>query len=102
MAGNGEKVGRNTVKAFLRKNAGKVLILCKSRFDAMEDGVRSTGDREFHLALAADRFHENNMGVQGAWFVGGGRDWIFRFEDAERVGFEVSNSCGSFSLAVAK
>lgn len=96
-----EKVGRNTVKAFIRKNAGKVLLKVSRRFDAMVDGCEPTGQVEFKAAQATEKFPENTMGIEGAWFVGGGRDHITRWAEDGLVGFYVFNSCGSFTLAVA-
>ena len=102
MGGYGEKVGRNTVKAFLRKNAGKVLPKVSRRFDAMVDGCEPTGQVEFKLAAPAERPDPAyNMGLEGVWFVGGGRDHITRWAEGDLVGFYVFNSCGSFTLAVA-
>lgn len=91
-----------TVKAFIRKNRPQLLISCLSSFDAMQDGVRSTGDASFSPALTpdADRNHSNTLGIQGAWFVFGSRDYISEFESDGVRGFHVSNSCGSFDIGV--
>ncbi len=92
------KITLATVKSFLRKNKGKVYIATKSHFDGSVDGVMPCGDKSFTLAQPGT--HENELGIHGAWFVFGSRDWITPFEKDGMRGFEVYNCCGSFELAV--
>ena len=89
-----------TVKSFLRKNKGKVYIATKSHFDGMVDCVMPCGDKTFVLPNPEGPWHENELGIHGAWFVFGSRDWITPFEKDGMRGFEVYNCCGSFELAV--
>lgn len=97
------KVTLSTIKAFVRKNEGRLHIKEKSRFDGMVDCVMPTGDGAFHPALKDERgFTDNTMDIQGAWFVKGSRDWFTPYEDEKFVGYDISNCCGSFTLAVPK
>ena len=45
--GKMSKPTRATVKSFVKKNAEKLLICSKSRFDGMTDCVQQTGDKSF-------------------------------------------------------
>lgn len=73
----------------------------------MVDCVCSVKD-QFSLALEdvieskSSDYNERTQGIKGAWFVGSSRDYFNIYEDAEYVGFSVSNSCGSFILAIKK
>ncbi len=91
-----------TIKAYIRKNEGRLYIRCKSSFDGMVDGVRDNADQSFSLALKDERGFKNTCGIQGAWFVFGSRDWFTPFEDETFTGFEVSNCCGQFFLVTKK
>ena len=97
-----KKLTRATIKSFIRKAGKDLLISTRSRFDGMTDCVQSTDSKEFSPALLAERYCDNNMGIQGAWFVLGSRDWFTAYDNGEVTGFEVSNCCGSFILAVKK
>lgn len=94
-----KKITLSTVKAFIRKNEGKLLIDVKSKFDGMCDGVRSCGDRGFSPVQKSDGF-KNTLGIQGAWFVFQSRDYFSAFEKDGLKGIEVYNCCGSFVIAV--
>jgi hypothetical protein len=96
------KATRTTLKSFIRKSGKGLLISVRSRFDGMTDGCQDTNDREFTPALLAERACDNNYGIQGAWLVLGGRDWIESYETETHIGYKVSNCCGRFILAVAK
>ena len=91
-----------TVKSFIAKNRPNLLICQKSSYDSMEDGVRSTGNRDFSPALESDRPCSNNMGIHGAWFVMRSNDWFEAFSNDEVVGYEINNSCGTFILAIKR
>jgi hypothetical protein len=89
-----------TVKAFIRKNAGKLLIEQTSDFDGMTDCVQRC-EGGYSPVLKSDMVCDNNMGIQGAWFVFGSRDYFSEVKKDGLFGYEVCNCCGSFSLAVA-
>lgn len=94
-----KKITLATVKSFIKKNAGKLYISERSRFDGMVDCVMPSGDKSFRKAQPGT--HERSMGVSGAWFVGQSRDWFSVYVDADGFyGYNVSNCCGSFVLAV--
>jgi hypothetical protein len=97
------KITLNTIKSFIRKNP-HLYINTKSTFDGMVDGVRDCETQGFTLAQTPDegRNHKNTLGVQGAWFVFGSRDYFTAYEDDQYTGYEVYNCCGKFILATAK
>ena len=94
------KITLATIKSFLRKNSGKVYLACLSEFDGMIDGVRPCEDKTFFLATTPERVDSYNLGINGAWFVGGSRDYFYLYEENGMKGYKVSNCCGSFILAV--
>ena len=99
------KITLTTVKSFIRKNGGKLYINQKSTFDGMVDGVRSIANADFSPALtvpARANGFDNQQGIQGAWFVGGSRDYFSPYDDGKFTGFSVSNCCGQFILAIEK
>lgn len=95
-----KKVTLATVKAFIRRNRATLLIKTHSSFDGMVDCVMDTGEREFTPASNTDNYHDNNQGIRGVWFVGGSRNWFIAFDRGGLVGYETSNCCGKFSVAV--
>ena len=99
-----KKVTRATIKSFIRKNREALLIKTTSRFDGMTDGCEQTGEKEFTPALPSDKpwGEKNDLGVHGAWFVGQSRDWFSHYSDDEVEGYEISNCCGRFYLAIPK
>lgn len=88
-----------TIKAFIKKNKGQLYIQVTSELDSMTDGLRFNSEG-FKKAEQGDM--ENELGVKGAWFVGFSRDHFRKFESVCFIGYRVSNSCGSFNLAVMK
>lgn len=96
---NFSKITLATVKSFIRKNEA-LFILCKSSFDGMTDGVETIRGARFEPAVKTTRFVENTLGIEGAWVVGGSRNYFRPFISDEFVGIEVFNCCGSFVLAV--
>ena len=92
------KITKATFKSFVKKNRANILINVKSSFDGMVDGCVSH-DGGFVKASDADFIHENNLGIQGVWLVGGSRDYFTAFEKNGLKGIEVSNCCGRFIVA---
>lgn len=91
-----------TVKAFVSKNRPALLISLRRSFDAMTDGMEYHSDKDFHPVQESGHV-EHTLGIQGAWFVGGaGRNYIRPYDDGRVQGFEISNCCAGFVLAVAK
>lgn len=91
-----------TVKSFIRKNQSRLLVSFKSSFDAMVDGVVRSDDAAFRPVIPSESPSQYDLGIRGAWFVRNSRDYFSIYEDPERVGFSVYNSCGSFVLAIPK
>lgn len=90
-----------SVKAFIRNNQGKLFIHVLSKFNSQTDGVERVGTG-FDLACMDLDHPAHTFGITGAWFVGEGRDTISVYEEAHFEGFKITNSTGSFILAVAK
>lgn len=97
------KITLATVKSFIRKNWANLHIKCTSDFDGMDDSIHHDPSAQFHPVKQDDRGCESNtLGIAGAWFVKGSRDYFSAYEDRLMVGIDVSNCCGSFILAVPK
>jgi len=97
-----KKTTTATVKSFIRKNISRLLIKVTSDFDGMIDCVTSTGDKRFVPVSKADTpIESNNMGLRGVWFTTS-RNGVYPFETETHIGYEVSNCCGAWTVAVAK
>jgi hypothetical protein len=96
-----KKITIATVKSFVRKNIDGLFINVKSKFDGMTDCVESRHDG-FGKAAKTEDHKDHTLGVSGAWFVGGSRDYFTAFENEDYTGIQVSNSCGRFVLAIKK
>ena len=99
------KITLRTLKSFINKNRGDLYINCKSHFDGMVDCVMPVENPGFSkAAVNTDNpdITENSLGIRGAWFVFRGRDYFTAYDDGNFAGYEISNSCGSFILAVPK
>jgi len=90
-----------TIKSFIRKNAGNIYINVKSEFDGMTDCCESRHDgftKAKHLENSGRDAHD--LGIQGAWFVGSSRDYFRDYNENGMTGFEVTNCCGRFIIAI--
>ena len=96
-----KKITMATLKAFIRKNGSRLYIRVKCRLDGMTDGIEFC-DTGFIPAKPAELNYSNNLGIEGAWVVGGSRDRISAFAEDGYEGMRVSNCCGSFILAIKK
>lgn len=94
-----KKVTLATVKSFIKRNKEKLFINVKRTFDGMTDSIEER-DGGVHPAVMKDWHMEHTLGIQGAWFVGGGRDYFRDYNEGGFVGYTISNSCGSFVLAI--
>ena len=97
---NGKKITRTTVKSFIRKAGDKLKIMSTHSFDGMQDCIAATGNWTFFTAKQATNADQHNLGVEGAHFVGHGRDYFRPYNADGMVGIEVSNCCGRFTLAI--
>jgi len=102
MATRARRPSRRTLYAFIKKNQGNLEINVDSSFDPMTDCVMPIEKSGFTPAQPADREYPNNCGMRGVWLVLGGRDFIEEYEDDTHKGYKVSNSCGTWTLAVRK
>ena len=93
-----------TVRAFIRKHRTDLLIAHLSEFDPSVDGVRSTDSKAFHPAKSPEEGHNfaNHLGIAGAWFVFGSRDYFTPIERDGVTGYHVYNCCGSFDIGIQK
>lgn len=96
------KITKATLKSFIKKNAGKLLIQQKSKFDGMYDCVMESNDKAFYPVQRREGMEEHTLGISGLWLVGSARNSFYHYEDDRYVGIEVWNCCGSSILAVEK
>ncbi len=92
------KITLSTVKSFVKKNRNQLFINVKSSFDGMVDGCMS--EKRGFEPIVKYTFEKETMGIKGAWFVGGTKNYFNAYNDEIFSGFEVSNCCGRFILAV--
>lgn len=100
------KITRSTIKSFIKKNKDNLYISNLSDFDGMIDCVRDCRNTEFRKVEVNNDpsalTQNNTLGVRGAWFVGSSRDLLTPYDKDDFKGYEVSNCCGNFILAVKK
>lgn len=96
------KITKTTIKSFIKKNFDNLYIKKTSHFDGMTDGVENIENPTFLKVEKDERIPENTLGVAGAWFVGQSRDYFYDYEDDNFKGYEISNCCGGFILAIKK
>lgn len=98
-----------TLKAFVRRNQGRLFIRHISAFDGMIDGLSYSKDRSIVPAVAPETRQyadgttgaghpTHDLGIAGVWLVGQSRDYISPIEEPGFTGYHVYNSCGSFDL----
>jgi hypothetical protein len=98
-----KKITLSTVKSFVNKNRENLLISIESHFDGMTDCVQSCKSSfEPVKEQPTEWLKKDTLNIDGAWFVGSSRDYFYAYENDKFQGIEVSNSCGSFILAIAK
>lgn len=95
------KTTKATIKSFIKKNEGRLFINVRSSFDGMIDGLSYYHDG-FTKAEKDTYNVRNTLGINGAWFVNGSRDYFTPYNENGYFGYCVSNCCGHFILAVKK
>ena len=96
------KITLATIKSFVKKNKDKLYIRTASKFDGMYDCVMDL-DGGFEKIVPSDRDERYTLGIAGCWIVrGGSRNWFRFFDNGEFAGYECSNCCGNFYLAIRK
>jgi hypothetical protein len=96
-----KKITLATIKSFVKKNP-ELYMRRSSKFDGMIDCVVSTQSTTFRRTLRSEINLQRTLGIAGAWFVGGSRDYFDQFDDGEFVGYRIHNCCGAFYLAIKK
>ena len=96
-----------TVKSFINKNRERLLIDVRNSFDGMYDCCMPlhegfTPAKKDKTNSVNSDYHQRTHGILGAWFVGDSRDYITSYETDKLIGFDISNSCGHFILAIEK
>ena len=95
------KTTKATIKSFIKKNADNLYINVKSSFDGMTDCCESQNNGFQKAQPDSDGFYnQHTLGITGAWFVGQSRDYFYPYNQNGFKGYEVSNCCGHFILAV--
>ena len=84
-----------TIKAFIRNNQAALHI--KNTYD---HNHTVNGRDTFRPIDPTSASLRNTLGIAGAWFVKGSRDYFEPYQDDDFQGFRVFNSCGSFILAI--
>lgn len=98
-----KKITVATVKSFIRKNESQLFINEKSRFDGMTDSVESRNRGWGKLTKSTNRARDCcSLGYNGIWLVGSSRDYCKAYEDESFAGYEVSNCCGKWIVALPK
>jgi len=92
-----------TIKSFVKreKNNNNLYIKVKSGFDGMVDCVMPVDDG-FGKVKETTLLNDNTLGMEGAWFVGGNRDYFDDYADDNFIGYLISNCCGSFIIAMKR
>lgn len=93
-----------TIKKFILKS-NNLYIKNISSFSGMTDSVEYLDEPAFRSATFQTNhsdYRDNCLGVQGAWFVFGSRDYFREYDDGKFIGYEVYNCCGKFILATKK
>jgi|SRR6516164_577836 hypothetical protein len=102
-----KKITLTPVKNFINKNEHDLYVNVISVFDGMYDCVSYRNDG-FKKVSRTPNFHpessyyEATLGFEGVWFVRGSRDYFNSYNENGFTGFEVSNSCGMFIVAIKK
>jgi len=94
-----KRITITTIKAFIRRNHGKIYICHHTAFDGMTDGIEMCS-QEIVPVEPTDSNLENTLGISGAWFVRHGKNYFKQVEKPGMKGYHVYNSCGSFDLLV--
>lgn len=97
-----KKITLSTLKSFVRKNSGRILVKVTDDFDSSVDGVRPTGDNSFTPARPSNFTDSQNLGIAGIHLVLSSRDYFRSYSDGQFEGISVSNCCGAFTLAIKK
>ena len=96
-----KKVTLATLKAFVRRNEGRLLIKERSYFDGMIDGAAYIENPRFVPAEPTTSHPRNTLGIAGAWVLSS-RNRISRSTEGDLTIFKIDNCWGSFELAAVE
>ena len=100
MTNANKKITLATVKTFVRKTVGKGLcVKANARFNGMTDGIESVVD-SYRSVASAQMSDDTTLGIDGAYFVCGSRNYFYVINTADWFGFQVSNCVGIFELVI--
>lgn len=94
-----KRITRATIKSFINKNKDRLVIKLHSNFDGMVDCVMPVNDT-FRPAQPTSGMPAYTLGIEGVWLVSGSNNYFSLVDDGKYFGYHVSNSCGSFTIAV--
>src|SRR5210317_1987618 len=97
-----KKITLRTIKKFIKDNKENLYISNKASFNGMTDGVEFTESQGFKLAENSKptNFFDHSLGIKDAFFAFNSRDYFDAYTDENFNGYEISNCCGKFILAV--
>ncbi len=97
-----KKITLATLKAFAKRNEGKIYAKTETEFNSMVDGVEKSPHSEWKKAELTEEKGHYKTGIQGVYTVGFSRDYFSLYEDNEYEGIEVNNCCGVTILAIKR
>lgn len=100
-----KKITRATFKSFVSRQFkyGNLYHKQLNWFDGMVDCVMPVRDSEWKECNPnGGKNSENTLALTGIWLVGSSRDYFTSYADENYVGYEVSNSCGNYLIAMKR
>ena len=97
-----KKITMATLKSFAKRNSDKLYVKNLSEFDGMTDCVERVRNQEWLKTEIIENTNYYSTGIKGIYTVGSSRDYFRNYEDANYIGIEVYNCCGSAILAIKK
>lgn len=98
-----KKITLATFKSFIKRESAidQLYVRCDSSFDGMVDCVMPV-ESVFKKVETLDFTNKYTLGIPSAWLVGSSRDYFTDWSDANYIGIEVYNCCGSFIVAMPR
>jgi hypothetical protein len=94
------KITLATLKSFAKRNATSIFYKVTSDFDGMQDCVTSVKSDWKQSKICTSNYYVS--GIHGIYTTGSSGNYFRLYEDTDYFGIEVSNCCGSSTLAVKK
>lgn len=86
------KITKTTLKSFVRKNAGKILVSIRSEFDGMVDG---------HVLVSQGFKKVENFDLND-YMTACSPNYFYSYSENGFEGFRISNCCGRSIIAIEK